>query len=95
MNPQEPTSDQCNQNVLVGETDHNVAYAIWYPSMGGYVGKAVAVIAKGPESCVDVFVWHNGEFPFGEGEPRKIHHCDPKQFIGFGETLRVLQQKSA
>jgi hypothetical protein len=95
MKPKEPTGDQCNQNSLVSETDHNVCYAIWYPQMGGYVGKAVAVMGKEPDPCIDVFVWHDGEFPFGEGEPREIHHCDPTQFIRFGEKLRDLQQKSA
>lgn len=93
--PNEPTSDECSSNAVVFETDRQIAYAIWYPQMGGYVGKAVAVMEKDPDSCIDVFVWHDGEFPFSEGNPVEIHHCDPTQFVMFGETLRDLQQKSA
>jgi len=94
--PQEPTGDQCNNNSLVGETEHSVSYAVWYPQMGGYAGKAVVVMGRNRnrDSCFDVFVWHDGEFPFGDGEPTVIHHCSPMQFIRFGETLLDLQQKS-
>lgn len=100
----EPTGDECESNAVVWECDTRVAYAIWYPQMGGYVGKAIAVCDKGWREedsavcfagCVEVFVWHDGEFPFaGEGEegrkPIELHHCDPWQFARFGETLGKL-----
>jgi len=98
----EPTSDQCNEHAEVFRRDGMVGYAIWYPQMGGYSGKAVAVMCEQwtendaggrTGGCIDVFVWHDGEFPFdGESgrDPVRIHHCDPEQFIEFGQTLQRL-----
>lgn len=95
--PKQPTSDQCNANTRVYETEAQVGYAVWYPQMGGYVGKAIAVMDKrwsqGCGGCIDVYVWHNGEFPFGDGEtPVLIHHCSAEQFIEFGHTLSKLNE---
>lgn len=100
MNIQEPTAEQCSNNTKVFESENQVGYAIWYPQMGGYVGKAVAILDKNWQEfdsgarmggCVNVYVWHDGEFPFGEDEqPRELHHCDPMQFVHFGETLERL-----
>ncbi len=77
--------------------------ACWYPQMGGYVGKALAVPTGA--GCVDVYVWHDGEFPFAGDDntpvtvvdangwvgPRRgpvcLHHCDGAQFVAFGEFL--------
>jgi len=97
---QEPTSEQCDSNDKVLESDDKIGYAIWYPQMGGYSGKAVAVMDKRWEEshdaqsrfggCIDIFVWHDGMFPFGDGNPRHIHICDPEQFIDFGEKLNKL-----
>jgi hypothetical protein len=100
----EPTWDQCTANDKVYDGDGVVGYAIWYPQMGGYVGKAIAVMDKEwveykggsrKGGCIDVFVWHNGEFPFGEEDdnPREIHLCDPEQFIVFGEKLSELNSR--
>jgi len=65
--------------------------------MGGYSGKAVACFmgdASGrKDGCWEIFVWHDGEFPFSEehtGSPARLHHCDAHQFIDFGETLLSL-----
>lgn len=102
--PTLPTGDQCNDHEQVFETDEKVGYAIWYPQMGGYVGKAVAVMEKrwtedGDDllcpGCIDVYVWHDGDFPFGQDRndgrvPIRIHHCDPEQFVEFGQTLARL-----
>lgn len=97
-----PTSEQCSQNAKVWEDEGHIGYAIWYPQMGGYVGKAIAVVDKQwtenersrTGGCIDVYVWHDGEFPFGgEGErtrPVELHHCDPEQFVEFGQTLTKL-----
>lgn len=101
----EPTAAECSTTAKVFEDNRTVGYALWYPQMGGYVGKAVALIAKEwrempngdrEGGCIDVYVWHDGEFPFsGENgrEPIKLHHCDPEQFIEFGHTLKALNEK--
>ena len=105
MMPREVTAEQCSSHAVVYETYNQIGYAIWYPQMGGYVGKAIAVMDKVSYAdaqgnslggCVDVFVWHDGEFPFtGEGgkAPVRLHHCDPSQFIEFGQTLDRLLTK--
>jgi len=99
---EEPTSDQCSNKDVVFEGNNEVGIACWYPQMGGYTGKAVAVFDKQWEEydngtrcggCVDVYVWHDGEFPFGDGEPRKIHHCSGGQFIDFGEFIEKETKK--
>ena len=97
----EPTSEQCTHNDKVYEDEGRIGYAIWYPQMGGYVGRAIAVVDKdwmqrddgaAIGGCIDVLVWHDGIFPFSDGEdnPREIHHCEPEQFIRFGEKLKEL-----
>lgn len=95
----EPTTEECSLNTKVLEDDYDIGYAIWYPQMGGYVGKALAIFRKSENGhgCIDVYIWHNGEFPFtGEGDinPVKIHHCMAEQFITFGETLMKLEEMS-
>lgn len=90
--PPEPTNEQCSANARFqwGEIE---CLATWYPQMGGYVGKAVVVLAPtNEEPCFEVFVWHNGEFPFSELndpgiKPVRLHHCDGRSFVEFGETL--------
>lgn len=42
----EPTGDECTNKSKVFEDEEKVAYAVWYPQMGGYVGKAVAEFDK-------------------------------------------------
>lgn len=103
--PKEPTADQCRATAKVYESEGQVGYAIWYPQMGGYVGKAIAICSRswyedeatgiGSGGCVDMYIWHDGEFPFGHAsefkqEPRQLHHCDPDQFIQFGYALKAL-----
>jgi hypothetical protein len=94
----EPTADECSAGAVVQLTDTLRGYACWYPQMGGYVGKAVAVVPD-DSGCIDVYVWHDGQFPFsGEDEgrgrptsPVELHHCDPDQFIRFGQLLDGLE----
>ncbi len=104
MDIKEPTGDQCTNNEKVFEDKHRIGYAIWYPQMGGYVGKAVALFDRIWEEfptncrrggCINVLVWHDGEFPFGDEKdnPREIHHCDPEQFIEFGEILAEINER--
>src|SRR5689334_793528 len=75
--PREPTSVECTGRARVGEH----ATAFWFPQMGGYTARAVAVVDP-DDCCIDVWVWHNGEFPFtGESclgcgiphSPMRIH----------------------
>jgi hypothetical protein len=91
--PREPTSDECSSHARI-DVDGDVGYACWYPQMGGYVAKAVAMYDGSAEGgCFDVYVWHDGDFPFSEDHygipenPRELHHCSGQQFIAFGEFL--------
>lgn len=104
MEIQRPTGEQCESNAKVYEQGGTIGYAIWYPQMGGYVGTAVALFDKewteyphgaAEGGCIDVLVWHDGEFPFGNnGEPpNAIHHCDPEQFIKFGKKLAEINEQ--
>jgi hypothetical protein len=94
MNLQRPSAEQCCKNEKVHDDECHVGYAIWYPQMGGYVGCAIAVFPKDPEDrdpCIDVYIWHDGEFPFdNDRQPAIIHHCSADQFISFGNTLKHL-----
>ena len=88
--PTEPSSDQCNAKAR-GLWGSRPVMALWYPQMGGYVGKAL-VVEEG--DCFNTWVWHDGEFPF-DGEmdrPRELHHCDPAQFILFGDQVSDWQE---
>lgn len=63
--------------------------ALWYPQMGGYAAKAVTVLLAS-DSCHDLYVWHDGDFPFSGDEDRapiQLHHCDPEQFRLLAEQL--------
>lgn len=84
---EEPTAEQCSQEATICEDEESIAFACWYPQMGGYAGKAIVETQKS-DSCFDVFVWHDGEWPFHEGEPpTPMHHCCPEQFIEFGKLV--------
>lgn len=92
--PAEPTSEQCSAGERF-EWNGLLHRALWYPQMGGYVGKAVAVLDA--DEHFDVWVWHDGEFPFtgnddyrGHLEPVRLHHCYADQFVHFGEQLAEL-----
>lgn len=78
----EPTAEQCTVRAQVGE-----GRACWYPQMGGYAAKAIVFPDSG---CADVWVWHDGSFPFAgeDGSPAVLHHCNGDQFVAFGEFLR-------
>lgn len=81
----EPSADECSIGAAVTADDGTTGVAMWYPQMGGYSGKCI-VVRSG--DCFDAFVWHSGEFPFEEQSPVQLHHCDPEQFICFGERVR-------
>lgn len=86
-----PTPEECNTNAAIDVGDKCQAIAAWYPQMGGYAGKCVVLRMA---ECFDVFVWHDGEFPFDESgspgrPPAELHHCDPEQFIKFGMLVQA------
>jgi len=64
--------------------------------MGGYGSRCVVYVNQSTpddptgDNCFDVYVWHDGEFPFaedGQREPVRLHHCSPRQFIRFAEDV--------
>ena len=102
MELKEPTPEQCSENAVVFEGEGQIGYAIWYPQMGGYHAKSVALCDKNwidrgtsrTGGCVDIWLWHDGEWPFHDGQPpMQIHLCDPDQFIEFGEKLTALNNQ--
>lgn len=94
MRPPYPTADECNKNEVLYEDEDVIYRACWYPQMGGYVAAAVIAFPPGVENpCFDVYVWHDGEFPFNpvtepNMEPTFLHHCNPQQFIDFGKFVQ-------
>ena len=100
----EPTSDDCTAHTRF-DTYLGAAYALWYPQMGGYVGKALAIPSIGDptfpgDPCFDVYVWHDGEFPFSgvggwrkDDIPIRIHHCSGHQFVKFGLELLDIAER--
>lgn len=100
----EPTAEQCSTHAAIQLTDGRTGYACWFPQTGGYSGKALAVpdLADddGPGDGPDVYVWHDGEFPFSDGSPGPwgdprgpavLHFCDPAQFVSFGLFLASIE----
>jgi hypothetical protein len=89
--PREPTSDECTSNAEI-----DGGRACWYPSMGGYVARAVAVpnsVKRSDDTCWSIYVWHDGDFPFGvDRSPRELHHCDPSDFIRFGRLIESFEE---
>lgn len=87
--PRRPTSEECNTKA---EVDGGRAF--WFPQLGGYVGRAVARVDK---CCVDVWVWHDGQFPFAEEcrSPAHLHMDDGHEWKAFGEFLDALQDAPA
>lgn len=99
MDIKEPTPDQCSSKAKVYETERKVGYAMWTPQLGGYVGKCVVEMDKEWEDfedgsqdggCIDIYLWHNGEFPTPDESPVILHFCDPQQIIDFGESIKKL-----
>jgi hypothetical protein len=100
--PDEPTSDQCNAHARLPDMDGKAAFAVWYPQMGGYCSKCIVLldIANSPGHigcCFDVWIWHDGAFPFSDdGDPEGrspvfLHHCGADQFVSFGELILKLE----
>lgn len=89
--PRRPTVEECNNRTVIESDEDGVYIACWYPSMGGYSAPAVVGFpCEVKDPCVDVYVWHDGEFPFGEDgdSPTVLHHCSVDQFIDFGTFVK-------
>lgn len=92
-----PTADQCSANASI-ELDGKEVFACWYPQMGGYRSMcivSIGVVDEHGDFCFDAFVWHDGEFPFGDEDftPRMIHHCSAQQFIEFGQMILDMSKR--
>lgn len=89
-NPRQPTAEECNERARVDN-----GRAFWWPQMGGYVARALAVPT---DCCIDVYVWHDGEFPFDgqchgcrmERSPVRIHMDDGDEWIALGDFLNSI-----
>ena len=99
--PSEPTSEECNAGTRLLDFDGRPAFACWYPQMGGYFGTAVVLAltcdaTNPPGGCFDVYVWHDGTFPFNDDyglcNPAHLHHCSADQFIEFGNAVKRMQE---
>jgi len=89
--PPRPTIEQCSANTVI-EFEGRRLVAAHYPQMGGYGSQCL--IDATLNDCFDVWVWSDGEFPFGDDddrEPAFLHHCDPEQFISFGQLVKSLK----
>lgn len=87
----EPTDEDCRHKKVVASDFTHKVIAMYYPQMGGYTSKCLISFAHGGvDMCFDALIWHNGQFPFEacDGNPARIHHCSPDQFIAFGESIK-------
>lgn len=86
-----PTAEQCSAGLRVEVDDDTAATAAWWPQTGGYVGRCWIVSGRHvePDSCVDVHVWHDGQFPFAEDgrSPTVLHLCVAAQFREFADAI--------
>lgn len=96
----QPTAEECTAEATVDLGDGRTGTACWWPQMGGYSGRAVAVPDE--DEHVDLYVWHDGQFPFDgacqfcrtDREPVKLHLCAPEHFVDFFRFLASLEQPS-
>jgi hypothetical protein len=84
-----PTSEQCSANERVPNPYGGTApaYAVWWPQMGGHSGRAIITATD----CPEVFVWHDGQFPFDgdKRNPVQLHLCDPDQWVDLFEQQKT------
>lgn len=90
----EPTGEQCSRREVLWEDEDEIAWASFsYPQMGGYGCRSIVVAGKIEDGCFDIYIWHDGEFPFGGKPPVELHHCSAEQFIQFGREVLTKQTK--
>lgn len=95
--PRNPTHQECTDHVEIAPG----AWAFWWPQMGGYGAHAVAV--PDPDCCIDVYVWHDGRFPFDgscqscgdDRAPTRLHIEDGDAWIRLGEFLNSLDGETS
>lgn len=99
VSPPKPTPEQIKANAVITWRDdrgEHTGRACWYPQMGGYVAKCVVELGSNG-NCFEAWVWHDGDFPFADDDPRdengprqplRMHHCRAEQFIQFGEEVK-------
>lgn len=91
-----PTSEECATHAAYERTDWGTWHALWSPQFGGYVARcAVFVFDEDKDhpsnSCLEIALWHDGEFPTGpDSAPVELHVCDPDQIVRFGETVKKM-----
>jgi hypothetical protein len=93
--PREPSPQECDGRSAIGDGWH----ALWFPNIGGYVGRAAAKFDE--DGCCDVFVWHDGQFPFSsDGDrdwdgraksPALLHISDIDDFKHFVLNLEEIE----
>lgn len=99
--PNEPSSGDATLGNHIDLPDGRRARACWFPSMGGYAGRALIVAPqRDGDCCTEVWVWHDGAFPFSSepsdhsrwpGEemrsPVRLTIHGGQDFIAFGQLV--------
>lgn len=88
----EPTDEQCNENAVLLRDGPRLAFAAWYPKMGGRAAKAIVYFYRtsldSDDECFDVLLWHHREYPFRvDSGFISIHHCAASDFVFFGNKV--------
>lgn len=92
--PNREPSDREASNREVVVFEERSWLATFYPQMGGYGGKCWVDVTEGVGACFDVYVYHDGEFPFAHAptkEPIRLHHCAAQQFRRFADEVETAQ----
>ncbi len=90
MDIAQPTPAQCSTDATLSKDGPVLRFATWHPQWGGYVGQAIVEV-HGPGGCFEVFVWHDGEFPYDDKPPLQFHYCNPIQLIRL--ALKVIEKQ--
>ena len=78
-----PTADEIRNESIVN-FDGLDYKAFWFPQLGGYCGKAwLDVRDENNNDCFDVYLYHDGAFPFDDKDPVNLHFCDVDQIKDF------------
>jgi hypothetical protein len=88
----QPTTEEIRKCAAFEDNELGSWYAMYSPSVGGYVGVAAVFIYHNVDNtCFEVAVWHDGEFGTEANEPpAQFHCCSAEQFIEFGQKVRSL-----
>jgi len=90
------TRDDCKvaQTCIIGKAstdyvDGEGALWTWLPQVGGYTApcRVWTAVPGDLDSCFEVSVYHDGEFPSGEVEAT-LHFCSVEQLERFAKTVR-------